>query len=313
MNSALQKKRVVDTILTKVVLGYDLDQEFSGHHLFPDVSVSKIGGKIIKWGKESFVIMDTKRAPGETVRGVGIAYSSEQYVLENRLLEALTPEEDVEEAGKLTIPLKTKAVNRVFRIMRLEGEYDKALLANNPAHYHTDHKSTLSGTDIWTDPTAKVLDMVQDANAMIRKKTGRNANVFHLNPMGFDALKRNNHIKEQFKYSGKSSITLDMLANYFDVEKVVVGRSIHAPDVSSDFEDIWKHNAQLAYVPSKSKQDKGEQSFGYNYVHKGFPKVEKERFEENDRSYHQPVLFRDKAVITDNTAGYLFQNTAGTM
>lgn len=313
MNSALRQKRVVDTILTKVVMGYDLDQEFSGHHLFPDVQVMEMGGKIIKWGKESFVIMNTTRAPGETVRGVGIAYSSDEYVLQNRLLEAITPEEYVEVGGKLGIALKTKAVNRVFRIMRLEGEYDKALLANNPNHYHANHKTTLSGSDRWNDPTANLYEQVGDAKSSIRAKTGRDPNVFHLNPAGYEGMKRNNHIRERFKYSSKASITLDMLANYFDVEKVVVGRSIHAPDVSSDFQDIWKDNSQLAYVPPKSRQDKEEQSFGYNYVHKGFPKVEKERFEPNDRSYHQPVLFRDKAAITDNTAGYLFQNTAGTM
>lgn len=311
MSSILQKKRVVDTVLTKVVLGYNLDQEFSGHHLFPDVPVNEMGGKIIKWGKEAFVIISTKRAPGETVRGVSIGYSSDNYVLENRMLEALTPEE-FEEAGKSAgIAVKAKAVNRVFRIMRLEGEYEKSLLANNPDHYAANNKATLSGSDLWTEPTADVLTQFQDASSTVRAKTGREPNVFHLNPKGFRGLQRNEHIKKQFQYSGKASITLDMLANYFDVEKVVVGKSIHAPDIDSDFEDIWSSHSQLVYVPRKSIQDQEEQSFGYNYVGKRFPRVDKEYFANSDLSYHNRVRFRDKAVITDNGAGFLFMNTAG--
>ncbi len=50
MHSILKDKRIVDKVLTKVVMGYDLDQEFSGHHLFPDVQVTEMGGKIVKFG-----------------------------------------------------------------------------------------------------------------------------------------------------------------------------------------------------------------------------------------------------------------------
>ncbi len=34
MHNTLRDKRIVDKVLTKLVMGYDLDQEFSGHHLF---------------------------------------------------------------------------------------------------------------------------------------------------------------------------------------------------------------------------------------------------------------------------------------
>lgn len=309
--SILQTKRVVDTVLTKVVLGYNLDQEFSGHHLFPDVPVNEVGGKIVKFGKEAYVVINSKRAPGETVRGVGISYSSEKFVLENRLLEAISPEEFIEMGNKAGIAVKAQAVNSVFRRMRLEGEYDKALLANDANNYAASNKTTLSGTSLWTSATADVLTQVNDAKSTIRSKTGRYPNVFHLDAKGFEALKRNTHIKEQFKYSGKASITTDMLANYFDVEKVVVGRAIHATDEDADFIDLWQDNSILAYVPPKALQAQAVQSYGYNYVHKGFPKVEKEYYNKSDRSWHNPVLMRDKAVITDNGAGFLFMKTTG--
>ncbi len=311
MHSTLKDRRVVNKVLTNLVLGYNLDQEFSGHHLFPDVPVTEIGGDIIKFGKEAFMIMDTERAPGETVRGVGTTYSSNQYVLKNRLLEAITPEEFEEQSGKIGISNLARSVSRVYSMMRLEGEYHKAQLANNPDNYALNNKATLSGSDQWSDPNSDVLQMVNDAKETIRAKTGRYPNVFHLDAKGYNYLKRNTEIKKQYQHNGGKSITLDMLADYFDVEKVVVGRSVHVENLDSDFQDIWKDNSILAYVPPKLIRAKETQSFGYNYVHKGFPKVEKEYFSNDDRSWHNPVLFRDKAVLTDNGAGFLFMNTTG--
>ncbi len=243
------------------------------------------------------------------MRGIGISYSSDNYVLENRLLEAVLDEEELAEAKTANIALQARAVQTVYQKMRLEGEYDKSQLANNPDNYMTNNKTTLSGSSQWSDPTANVLEQFQDADATIRAKTGKSANVFHLDSKGFAGLQRNIHINERFKYSGQANIGVEQLAQYFGVEKVVVAKSLHFDPLTNEFVEIWKNNSQLAYVPPKSMQDKAVQSFGYNYVKKGFPLVEKEYFEKSDRSLHNPVLFKDKAIITDNGAGFLFMNT----
>lgn len=309
--SIFQNQRVTDKVLTKVVMGYDVDQEFSGHHLFPDVEVTDMGGKIIMFGKEAYVVINTKRAPGESVRGIGITYSSDTYVLNDRLLEALSPEEFIEIASKNNIAVKARSVNTVYRLMLLESEYDKASLANDANNYAASNKTSLSGASLWSDPTANLLEQVNDAKSTIRSKTGRYPNVFHLDATGYDHMRRNAAIKEQFKYSGKGSINTDMLADYFGIEKVVIGRAITAADDKSDFVDLWQDNSILAYVPPKAMQAKEVRSYGYNYVHKGYPLVEKEYFNNGDRSWHNPVLMRDKAIITDSGAGFLFMNTSG--
>ena len=111
--------RVVDTVLTKVVLGYNLEQQFTGQHLFPDVNVPLMGGKILKFGKEAYVVTNTVRAPGETVRSIGIIYSSDDYALVNRLLEGTVPEEFATEMNKVPgINAQTLAVNQVMQKMR---------------------------------------------------------------------------------------------------------------------------------------------------------------------------------------------------
>lgn len=310
MNTALKQRRVVDKILTKVAMGYALDQEFSGHHLFPDVDVTEMGGKIIKFGKEAYIVQNTKRAPGETVRSIGISYSADDYVLANRLLNAKCPEEFLEEMNKIpSIAARTRAVNVVMHKMRLEGEFDKAALATNPSNYTPGHTLALSGTSQWSNPAADAGTQMEDAKSVVRAKIGREPNVLHLDYKGYKGLKRNEDIRKSCLPQGKGSVTIAHLAEYFDVEKVVVGKAVRAVDLDSPFIDVWQDNSMLAYVPPKALQSKESPSFGYNYVHEGFPKVEKEYFEKSDRSWHNPVLFRDKAIITDPSAGFLFQNT----
>ncbi len=309
--SEFKRLRVVDTILTKVVLGYNLDQEFSGHHLFPDVSVSAMGGKIIKFGKESYIVTDTTRAPGETVRSIGIIYSSDDYALVNRLLEGTVPEEFATEMNKVPgINAQTLAVNQVMQKMRLEGEVKKAKLATTASLYATGHTEALTGNDMWDNAASKPLDAIRDAKAKIRKATGRYPNVLHLDIYAYEALKTHPKVLEQFKYTGKTSITSDMLASYFDIDTVVVAKAVSVADKDAPFAEVWGNNTILAYVPPAAMRAQAVPSFGYNYVLTGTPKVEKGYFENSDRSWHYPVAMADQAVLTDNSAGFLFTNTA---
>lgn len=312
MNSFLRGKRVVDSVLTKVVGGYNLDQQFSGHHLFPDVTVDELTGKIIKFGKEAFIIHNTKTAPGATIMGVGLNYSSDLYQLNIRKLSALATKEEIEMADKLKIvKLKSRAVSNVMKKMRLESEYDMAMLANNPDNYLDTNKTTLSGSSIWSDPTADIETQIGDAKATIRSKIGREANVLHLDYQAYLAMRKNEDIRKAILGNiGKGIVTADMLAQYFELDKLVVGKSLHLPDEESPFEDIWKNNSILAYVPEPSLRNKDEPSFGYNYVHDGYPYVAKEHFDKSNDTWANKVYFRDKAIITYPEAGFLFMNTS---
>ena len=303
--------RVVDTVLTKVVLGYNLEQQFTGQHLFPDVNVPLMGGKILKFGKEAYVVTNTVRAPGETVRNVSVAYSSASYALENRLLEGKVAEEFLEESAKVPgVNLQTRAVNTVMKKMRLEGEANKAKLATSASAYATGHTEALSGNDQWDNAASNPLEAISDAKAKIRKSTGQYPNVLHLDVYAYEALKRHPKIIKQLKYSGKDSITTAMLANYFDIENLVVAKAVTVADPNADFTELWGNNTILAYVAPAGARNMEEPSFGYNYVLQGLPRVEKGYFENSDRSWHYPVHFADQAVVTSPGAGFLFTNTA---
>lgn len=238
--SYLRDLRVIDNILTKVVLGYNLEQQFTGQHLFPDISVPQMGGKILKFGKEAYIVRNTVRAPGETVRDIGFAYSSDNYTLENRLLEGKVPEEFVAEMAKGPgLKAQTEAVNIVMQTMRLEGEANKAKLATSTSAYATGHTEALSGTDQWDNAASDPLAAISDAKAKIRKSTGQYPNVLHLDVYAYEALKRHPKIIEHFKYTGAASITTAMLATYFDIETVVVAKAVSVASLEADFTELW--------------------------------------------------------------------------
>lgn len=311
MNTALKQRRIVDTILTKVAMGYDLDQEFTAHHLFPDVAVPAMGGKILKFGKEAHIVRNTKRAPGETVRSIDFAYSADDYALENRLLEGKVAEEFVEEMAKGPgISAQAEAVNMVVQSMRVEGEANKVKLATTAGNYATGHSQALSGTAMWDNAASDPLAVINAAKLKIRKTTGRYPNVLHLDLYAFEALRKHPKLQEYFKHSGNAEINQARLAAYFAIDKVVVAKAVSIATLDSPFTELWGNNTVLAYVAPKGQQSMRRPSFGYNYMMKGFPKVEKGYFEKSDRSWHYPVLMRDAAVITAPSAGFLIQNTA---
>src|SRR5690606_36271869 len=59
--STLKKKRVVDPVLTNIARGFKNPSHIA-EYLFPIVPVSKEGGKIPEFTKESFKIYNTERA-----------------------------------------------------------------------------------------------------------------------------------------------------------------------------------------------------------------------------------------------------------
>lgn len=54
---------VIDPILSTHARGYR-NMEFIGHLLFPRVSIPNRSMRVIKFGKEAFRKMNTRRAPG---------------------------------------------------------------------------------------------------------------------------------------------------------------------------------------------------------------------------------------------------------
>jgi hypothetical protein len=306
MNAA--QARVVDPILSTHARGYT-NAEFIGHMLFPTVDIPTRGVRVIRFGKESFRMMNTRRAPGAETARVQYGYASDPVALSQDSLEGIVPWENMQEASKVPgIDLASGAIEMVLDVIGLGREFDIAKLARNPNNYGNNNKMALLGADKWSDPASNPAKDMNEAKEQVRRRIGRYPNLLTLGPDVFNALKDHPKIKEQFKYTSSESLTAEMLAKYFDIEKVIVGKAVYLAENARDDEDaqdVWGNDAILSYTPKGNNYR--IPSFGYTYRLKGHPLVEKPYDERNRKSWIYPVTEDWSPELVGADAGFLFQ------
>lgn len=299
---------VVDPILSTHARGYR-NLDFISHILFPRVTIPNRSMRVIRFGKEAFRLLNTRRSPGSDKKRIQYGYASDPVSIAQDALEGVVPIEHQEEAESIPgIDLGAGAINMVMDVVDLGLEYEVAQLARNAANYDDNHKLVLTGADRWTDPNSDPLEDVNAAKEAIRRFIGRYPNTMTLGPDAFNALSRHPKIREQFKYTSKDSITVEMLAAYFNLKKVVVGSAVFLPETAGDDEaavDVWGNDAILAYVPAAGDNFQVP-AYGYTYELNGYPQVNVPYFEQKNDSWIYPIKVERRPYLTGAEGGFLF-------
>jgi hypothetical protein len=303
--------RVVDPVLTNVARGYT-NPMFVGGALFPRVPVAISGGQIIEFGKEAFRLYSARRTPGSATKRVMYGHAGKPFALVQDALEGKVPREWMRDAAVSPgVELGTRAVNNTLSAIGLALEYEQATLARTAASYAASNKVALTATTTWANGAHADSDPqgdVEAAKEAIRAKTGQYPNVIVLSATTFAALKSHEKVMERIKYTGRDSVTTDLLASLWDIPRVVVGRAVFAAGADDAFQDVWGNDTVLAYAP---EQPSGMEmpSYGYTYTMEGHPLVEQAYWDGNEKSWIYPITMERAAVIAGAEAGYLIQNT----
>lgn len=301
-----RQAQVIEPILTAHARGYT-NPEAMYPELFPRVTIPQRSMRVLKFGKEDFRIMNTRRAPGGNVKRVTYGFSDEPVTLVQDALDAVVPREVQEAADLPGVDVATGAVNMVLNVVDLGHEVAARNLALDANKYAASNKQALSGSDKWSDPTADMFEQIEDAKLAVAKRIGREPNTLFLGRDVFGAAKKNAKLKDQFKYTGSESVSVEMLAKYFDVERVVVGRAgflaEDAPE-TADIEFVWAGACLLAFVNrSGSYLSPG---FGYTYELSGYPIVEQPEWDKSIRSWTYGTTTERAPQLTGADAGFLF-------
>jgi len=311
MSSA--QARVVDPILTTVAQGHQ-NNELVAQYLFPVVPVAQRGGKIIQFGKEDFRLYNTGRTPGANTKRVQYGYQGNPYALEDHSLEGSVPFEIMQEANAAPgIDMGHTAVGKTQNIILLKSEVDAANIARDPANYASGNQvDLLLGNKQWSDhanvdsnPSADI----ETAKEAIRTATGKRPNVVVLSPKAYNACKQHPKIIDRIKYTGRDSVTTDMLATLWDVKKVVVGDGIYE-DQAGVLTDVWGTDVIVAYTEMGTLADAGLPSYGYTYRLTGYPLVETPYMDRNAKLWAYPVNDSRAPVLAASGAGYLITDAA---
>lgn len=168
---------------------------------------------------------------------------------------------------------------------------------------------TPTGPNKWSDPSSDPAKDVKEAKEQIRRRIGRYPNLLTLSPVVYNALTEHPKILDKFKYTSSDSVTVEMLAKYFDVEKVIVGKAVYLDENANDdadANDVWGEDAILSYTSQRS--DYRMPSYGYTYRLQGHPMVEKPYPERGVKSWIYPVTEEWSPQMTGTDAGFLFQS-----
>lgn len=304
MNSS--QIQVIDPILTTVVQGY-MPPDLVGSALFPRVPVQTTGGQVLEFGKEAFKQYATRRAPGTATKRITFGYLGKHYSLENHSLEAPVPREFMRDASKVPgIDLGSRATKLVMNVHLLELEIQAASIALNVANYDINHLLTLSGSSKWTDSSAEPGKDVGAAREAIRSSCGLYPNLMLISAKVFEGLRDNPQVQERFKYTGRDSITADMIARMWNLERIVVGGAVTSDD-AGNMSDVWGMGAVLAYVPT-APMGAEQPSYGYTYTMEGHPLVEVPYWDNNAKSWIYGVSMERVPVLSGIVSGFLIQN-----
>ncbi len=302
-----QQVRVIDPILTDFVRGYT-NNDMVGSLLFPRVDVSASGGQVIEFGKESFQLYDTQRAPGAATKRIELGYLGKPFALENHALEALVPFENMRDAQAVpSIDLAKESLMSVTEAMALKTEYAQASLARNAALYSASNKVALTSGNNLSTATSSPKALVAAARLAIRQATGKYPNVMILPAGGVYKLDLHPEIRDRLKYTGGGNATTEMLAKYFEMDTVAEGNAVFATSSTSSMQDVWGNDIVLAYVPKNFRGVRAP-SYGYTYSMRGQPSVKTPYQEFNRDSWVYGCKFERAPVIAGVSAGYLIQN-----
>lgn len=303
------QRRVIDPILSNHAQGFR-HSEHVGIILFPIVPVMVSAGKVIQFGRDSFRLYNTARAPGSAAKRITFGYEGKPYSLTDHALDAAIPREHLRDANQVPgIDLSTQAVETVMRSNSLSLEKEQADIARNAANYPAANKVTLSGTDQWTDTAnSDPIGDVDTGREAVRASVGIYPNTMLIGAGAFNAAKNHPNILERFKYTQRGILTPELLAPVFDVERVVVGKAVAFDDDNAAI-DIWGNDVILAYVPP-SPSSRNDPSYGYTYRVQNHPLVEQARWEGDTRSWIHGITDEREPQLTGIDSGYLIKDAA---
>jgi len=304
--------RTVDPVLSNLAFGYS-NPSLVGHELFPRVGVPAKSGKIIKFGKDAFRVINTRRAPGTATKRITIGFADENYSLHSNALDCVVPKEWLAEAALIPgLSFQRSSLEAVMQIELNNLEYEQATLARNPAAYSATNKVSLVGNAKWSDyVNSDPIGDVKAGREAIRKKTGQYPNKMLIPADVNEMLSEHPQMLAKFSNDELKIMTVEHYQKIFQVEKVVIGMSMLInPKNNDNFEDVWAADVVLAVVP-KMVTSHATMSFGYNYALDApgnkHPNVEQFWYDRTIKSHVAGVEYERQSLLTGMDAGYLIQ------
>ncbi|MEW6708315.1 MAG: phage capsid protein [Candidatus Riflebacteria bacterium] len=300
----------IDPVMTAIVIAYR-NTKLIADEVFPRHPVGKVE---FKWLKhvlaEGFTIPNTlvgrKGSPNE----VSFSATEETSSCLDYGLEDKIPQSDIDNAPANYDP-KNRSAEGLMDLVLLDREVRAAALAFNADSYATGYKTTLSGSDqfsdfVGSDPIATILDCL---DSMVMR-----GNVAVMGRAVFSALARHPKIiKAVQANSGDAGIaTRRQIAELFELEDVLVGEAYLNTAKKNEtvaLSRVWGKHLSLIYRDRMAGPNNNRMSFGFTAQFGSRVAGSEPDSKIGLRGGHRIVVGETvKEVVSSDSLGYFIQN-----
>lgn len=250
----------IDAALTNISVAYvQSEANFIADKVFPVVPVNKQSDKYFKYAKGNFFRDEAqRRAPATESAGSGIKLGTDTYFCDKWAFHKDVDDDTVANSDAGIDPFRDATIFvQNSLLIRRERLFAEEYMTTGV--WGTDE---VGGTNFaqWDDQaTSDPSDDFKRARIKLLSTTGYKPNTLVVGYEVHEALKNHPLIKENFKYTGATSVTAAMIAQYLEVDRYLVSQAIYTTsdetvaDASLSFSFITGKNALLCYsAPSPS-------------------------------------------------------------
>jgi hypothetical protein len=217
----------IDSILTNISIGYmNAEKNYVASQVFPMIPVSKQSDKYFTYTKGDWFKDEAQvRADSMESEGSGYGLSTDNYSAKVYAFHKDIGDQTRKNADN-PINLDEDAVRFVTQRLLIRREIQFASDFFKTGVWSTDK---VGGTDFtqWSDFTASdPIEDVENGKEAILSVTGYMPNTLLLGYQVFRKLRNHPDIIDRIKYTSSDVVTEQLLAKYFEVDKVLVARSI---------------------------------------------------------------------------------------
>ena len=213
-----------DIALTNVSLGYQ-NPAYIASEISPEVSVRKQSNKYFVYDptRESARQSVDHRAPGTEANEVNFDLSSESYFCDDHALESSIPDEERDNADS---PIQPETDRTEFLTDKILLNQEIATAAKLRDESSVPFHEISNPSSRWDDDSIDPVEDIETARAAIVDGTQQMPNTLVLPFDVYQQVRNNPKVTERIAYSRLGVFGPQELAQLFDVERVLVPRSV---------------------------------------------------------------------------------------
>lgn len=257
----------IDKTLSNISTAYFQEPgDYIAGMVFPNIPVGNKTDKYWTFDKnDSLREKALERGPGMESAGGGFRLSTDSYAVKVFAWHVDLDDQTLANADD-GLDLEQAAARMCTDAIRRQLEADWLASAFVTGLWTVDLDGTTNFVK-WSSDSSTPIEDIETQRVAVRKITGRNPNTLVLGPTVYSRLKNHPDFIERIRYVSDSTVTKDIMARLFEVDRILVADSVNATNLEGEtaaYDFMATDNALLMYVaPSPGRM---VPSAGYTFT-----------------------------------------------